>query len=82
MILWKWEGTKYPWTGGTGENTPFAKQSKEKEWDNGHNMQYIFMIVFRPAFRWSKICNTSPKPGLLISRMSKVRLDHSIYIVQ
>ena len=25
-----WEGTKYPWSGGTGENTPFAKQSKKK----------------------------------------------------
>ena len=30
-------GTKYPQTWGTGENTPFAKQSRKKERDNGHN---------------------------------------------
>ena len=28
---------KYPQAGGKGENTPFTKQSREKEWDNGHN---------------------------------------------
>ena len=37
MITWKWDGTKYPQQGGTGENTPFAEQSKENEWDDGHN---------------------------------------------
>ena len=30
-------GTKYPRTGGTGENTPFAVQSRKKERDNGHD---------------------------------------------
>ena len=30
-------GTKYPQTGGTGGNTPFAIQSRKKEWDNGHD---------------------------------------------
>ena len=35
----KWEGYKYRQEGGTGENTPFAKQSREKERDNenGHD---------------------------------------------
>ena len=28
--------TKYPQTGRTGENTPFAIQSKKKERDKGH----------------------------------------------
>ena len=27
----------YPRSGGKGENTPFAKQSKEKEWYKGHD---------------------------------------------
>ena len=27
----------YPRSGGMGENTPFANQSKEKEWDKGHD---------------------------------------------
>ena len=27
----------YPRSGGMGENTPFAEQSKEKEQDKGHN---------------------------------------------
>ena len=31
------EGTKYPRSGGTGENTRFAKQSRKKERDNGHD---------------------------------------------
>ena len=31
-------GTKYPQTGGTGENTPFAIQGRKKEQDNGHDM--------------------------------------------
>ena len=30
MIMNEREGTKYPQSGGTGENTLFAKQSKEK----------------------------------------------------
>ena len=30
-------GTKYPQTGGTGEHTPFAEQSREKERDNLHD---------------------------------------------
>ena len=30
-------GTKYPPTEGMGENTPFAKQSRKKERDNGHD---------------------------------------------
>ena len=30
-------GTKYPQTEGTGENTPFTKQSRKKERDNGHD---------------------------------------------
>ena len=29
--------TKYPQTGGTGENTTFAKQSRKKERGNGHD---------------------------------------------
>ena len=37
MTTMKWEGVKYPQWGETGENTPFALQSKEKERDNGHN---------------------------------------------
>ena len=36
MIMKEWEGTKYPQSGGTGENTPFAKQSRKKERDKGH----------------------------------------------
>ena len=28
---------KYPRTGGMGENTPFAKQSRKKERDNGQD---------------------------------------------
>ena len=27
----------YPSLGGMGENTPFAEQSKEKEWDKVHD---------------------------------------------
>ena len=34
-------GTKYPQTGGTGENTPFAVQSRKKERDNGHDTDQI-----------------------------------------
>ena len=30
-------GTKYPRSGGTGENTPFTKQSRKKERDEGHD---------------------------------------------
>ena len=33
----KWEGIKYPQQGGTGENSPFAVQSRKKEQDNGHD---------------------------------------------
>ena len=33
-------GTKYPRTGGTGEKTPFAKQSRKKKRDNGHNKSF------------------------------------------
>ena len=29
-------GQMYPRSGGTGKNTPFAEQSKEKERDKGH----------------------------------------------
>ena len=32
-------GTKYPQTGGTGENTPLAVQSRKKKRDNGNNME-------------------------------------------
>ena len=32
-------GTKYPRTGGTGENTPVAVQSRKKECDNVHPFQ-------------------------------------------
>ena len=28
----------YPWSGGTGEHTPFAEQSKEKERDKGQDV--------------------------------------------
>ena len=37
MISNERRGTKYLQIGGTGENTPFAKQSRKKEWDNGHD---------------------------------------------
>ena len=37
MIMNEREGTKYPQSGGTGENTPFAKQSRKKEQDKGHD---------------------------------------------
>ena len=36
MISNERRGTKYPQTGETGENTPFAKQSRKKELNNGH----------------------------------------------
>ena len=41
MIMNEKQGTKYPRSGGTGENTPFAKQSKEKERDkvNDNNLK-------------------------------------------
>ena len=35
-----------PWSGGTGENTPFAKQSRKKEQDNGHDNFVIFVLVY------------------------------------
>ena len=39
----------YPRSGGTGENTPFAEQSKEKEWDKGHDtLQLITQKVQNP----------------------------------
>ena len=31
----------YPRSGGTGENTPFAEQSKEKEWDKCHKSCFV-----------------------------------------
>ena len=31
--------------GGTGENTPFAKQSRKKERDNGHDRQGTTKII-------------------------------------
>ena len=37
MVMKEREGTKYPRSGGTGENTPFAKRGKEKERDKGHD---------------------------------------------
>ena len=37
MITNERGGTKYPQTGGTGENTPFAIQCRKKERDNGHD---------------------------------------------
>ena len=37
MISSERGGTNYPRAGGTGENTSFAKQSRKKEWDNGHD---------------------------------------------
>ena len=41
MIMNEKEGTKYLRSGRTGENTPFAKQSKEKERDkvNDNNLK-------------------------------------------
>ena len=33
----KMRGDKIPTLRGTGENTPFAEQSKDKERDNGHD---------------------------------------------
>ena len=48
-ITKKWEGFEYPQQGGTGENTPFAKQSKlkERDNDNGHEtlVKYNFGAV-------------------------------------
>ena len=39
-------GTKFPQTGGTGENTPFAVQSRKKEQDNGHDSgEHIFILL-------------------------------------
>ena len=40
MIMNEREGTKYPRSGGMGKNTPFAKQSRKKEQDNGHDTNY------------------------------------------
>ena len=37
----KWKrGTKYPRTGGMGENNPFTVQSRKKERENGHDIFY------------------------------------------
>ena len=35
----KWEAFEYPWSGETGENTPFTVQSREnkRDNDNGHD---------------------------------------------
>ena len=35
---------KYPQTGGMGGITPFAKQSRKKEWDNGHDSNAFFLL--------------------------------------
>ena len=37
---------QYPRTGGTGENTPFAVESRKKERDNGHNNLHRVTISF------------------------------------
>ena len=34
--------------GGTGENTPFAVQSRKKERDNGHDTFYVFKLELGP----------------------------------
>ena len=39
MIISKWEGTKYPRTGGMGENTPFAKNVGKKSVNNAGPQQ-------------------------------------------
>ena len=43
MITNEKGGTKYPQTGGTGENTPFAVQSRKKERDNDHDTARTFI---------------------------------------
>ena len=43
----------YPRSGGTGESTPFAEQSKEKEQDKGHDSNTIYTsirVVFPKLF--------------------------------
>ena len=48
----EWEGTKYPRSGGTGENTPFAKQSRKKGAGQGSqhwaccNFQVVEYLIF------------------------------------
>ena len=50
MVMKEREGTKYPWSGGMGENTPFTKQSKEKGagQGSGHtvSLQFQFKVHF------------------------------------
>ena len=50
MITNKRGGTKYPRTGGTGENTPFAIQSRKKEQDNGHDRPTVAHIVSQELY--------------------------------
>ena len=38
-------GDKIPTIRGTGENTPFATQSRKKEQDKDHNMVNIFLYI-------------------------------------
>ena len=38
----------YPQWRRTGENTPFAEQSKEKERDNGHDSGFLAKVNGRP----------------------------------
>ena len=47
----KWKrGTKYRQTGGTGENTPFAKQSRKKERDNTVQDAILYFSIFNRTF--------------------------------
>ena len=46
MLMNEKEGTKYPQSGGTGENIPFTEQSWEKEWDKGLDTTQVFKKYF------------------------------------
>ena len=41
MVMKEREGTKYPQSGVNGENTPFAKQSKEKGAGQGSRQRHL-----------------------------------------
>ena len=50
MILNERGGTKYPRTGGMGESTPFAKQSRKKEREDGHDRWPLFFYLHHNLF--------------------------------
>ena len=63
----KMRGDKIPTERGTGENTPFAKQSRKKEPVNGHDT--IKSIIFALLKYSSKLLNFGHENGLKVNKV-------------